>query len=79
MYGDKKNVSHGREILREATSAHEPMPGEVRMNEFLDAESQRQQISPAAIVYRIRRGYYPDIRIRRVNRAVSFVRFVEPK
>lgn len=53
-----------------------PMPqdGEVSMKEWMISESQRLGIKPNGVYMRLMRGWYPDLKIRRVNKRVAFVK-----
>jgi hypothetical protein len=48
--------------------------GEITMKRWLIEESARENVSPSAIAQRLSRGHYPDLRLRRVNQRVIYVR-----
>ena len=51
----------------------EAEPGEMRLKEWLAAEANRLGIDPDSVHMRLRRGKYPGLKLRRMNRQNIFV------
>lgn len=56
------------------TTVYDPLPGEVRMKEFIANETERTHLSASSISKRVCSGKYTNLIIRRVNRSVVFVK-----
>lgn len=50
------------------------LPGEITHKAFCVDEAERRGVSPHAIQMRIMRGHYPQLKIRKVNRSVVYVK-----
>ena len=50
-----------------------PLPNEIHLKQWLLEEAERKGISTKAVWYRLNRGKYPDVTVRRVNKRVVFV------
>lgn len=50
------------------------MKTEISMKQFVAKEAERLGVKSPAIFMRIKRGKYPDLKIRRVNARVVYVR-----
>lgn len=55
-------------------SAHWPRPGERTFKEFCADEADRLGVGPHAVQNRFYRGKYPEVKVRRANPGVVFVR-----
>lgn len=79
----QKVVARGiteRWITFRPLAAHEiaanlkPLDDEVTMKEWLYREAKRDGVTEDAIVQRLTRGCYPELKFRRVNQRVVFVK-----
>ena len=51
---------------------NQPHPGEISMKDFATREMEAHGISRPAVSMRLKRGHYPGLKIRRVNKRVLF-------
>ena len=49
---------------------------EIPLKQFLAEEAMRLNLNPIAVYRRIKRGKYPQLKIRRVNKHIMFVQNV---
>lgn len=71
----RRAISHNRKPRRTSPppdTRPKPLPGEMRASEFARDEAIALETTPNAIWYRIRMGYYPGLKIRRINHSVVF-------
>lgn len=53
---------------------YRPRPGEMPMKQWRVLQAELTGLSPITIAMRLRRGKYPDLKIRRVNKRVVYVK-----
>ena len=58
---------------REFKRRIQPQAGEVRAKEWIAKEAKRRGCSPENVWYHIRRGHYPNVKVRSAARCVAFL------
>ena len=60
--------------IKPTVSRLKPRPGEVQLKVWLQTEAARCGITESGVFQRLKRGKYPEVKVRRVNARVVFVR-----
>jgi hypothetical protein len=69
-----RRINHHPSMNRKSYQPRpEPLPGELRLKEFMRMEAARKQVHITSIHAQITHGKYPGIKIRKVSRYHVFV------
>lgn len=67
-------IPPGRAKMLPPKIVHRPRNGEAQLRDWLNAEGVRLQLSAHAVYRRLHRGKYPNLKIRRANARMVFVK-----